>query len=262
MTTKTGSRAYDLYPERNDAPVPNPGNARWCLVHRRLECTKQKRRDRGDCHQLAVRGLSACRNHAGLSLPVAKAKGEAVITAWQVTGVATINPGEAVLGVLQMSWIRLNAYSRLLRGQVETEGTQADDPAQEDVPEASGLIGFRYGAAGKDGRVFVQSEEIRALVTLEAAERDRVVRYAKTAHDMGIADKIIKLTERWAETVSARVTDMLMHPSLALTPAQFAAVPQLITMYLSTIDVDAPSAVLVPAALAIEGTTVEGDEPE
>jgi hypothetical protein len=237
--------------------VSNPGNAKWCEVHQRLECTKNRSKERGPCHQLAIRGLDACKNHSGLSIANAKAKGNATITAWQATGNATISPGDAVLGILQMSWLRLNAYADLLRRQVDEDGTVADDPTREDVPSASGLIGFRYGAAGKDGRVFVQSEEVRALVALEAAERDRVVRYSKVAHDMGISDRLVKLAERWGEMVSGRVTEMLLAPSLALSPAQMALIPELITRYLSSIDMDAPQAIMAGPA-TIEGETSAG----
>ena len=236
--------------------MSNPGNAKWCPVHNRLECAK-RRTNQGECHQLAIRGLDACKNHSGLSVKNAKAKGEATITAWQATGQATISPGDAVLGILQMSWLRLNAYADLLRRQVETDGTEADDPTEEDVPKASGLIGFRYGAAGKDGRVFVQSEEVRALVALEAAERDRVVRFSKVAHDMGISDRLVKLAERWGEMVSGRVTEMLLAPSLALSPSQMAQIPALITHYLSSIDMDAPQAILAGPAHTIEGETTD-----
>lgn len=245
-----------MYPVRREAPVSNPGNARWCPQHNRLECSKH-RKDKNDCHQLAVRGLDACKNHSGLSVKNAKAKGQAVITAWQATGQATISPGDAVLGILQMSWLRLNAYSDLLRRQVESsegEASNPDDLKEGEVPVASGLIGHRYGAAGKDGRVFVQSEEVRALVALEATERDRVVRFAKVAHDMGISDRLIKLAERWGEMVSGRVTEMLLAPALGLNEAQLAAVPNLITRYLSSIDMDAPQAILA-APRTIEGET-------
>jgi hypothetical protein len=53
------------------------------------------------------------------------------------------------------------------------------------------MIGHRYSySGGEHGTgLYATSEEVRALVRLEAEERDRVVRYAKTAHDMGIAER-------------------------------------------------------------------------
>lgn len=170
---------------------------------------------------------------------MAKAKGEARITAWSAIGAhpngKPLDAGMAVLGVLQMSWLRLAAYSELLRRQVATEGTEHDDPAEEGQPSASGLIGYRYGAAGKDGSVYVQSEEVRALVALEATERDRVVRYAKTAHDMGVSERLTNLAERWGDVVAGRISALIA--DLDLTPEQMAKVPALIQAHLGSIDV-------------------------
>jgi hypothetical protein len=183
--------------------------------------------------------LNACKLHAGVSVEVARVKGEATITAWSAIGEPaggkSLDPGLAVLGVLQMSWLRLAAYGELLRRQVVTEGTEAGDPAEEDSPQSSGLIGFRYGAAGKDGVVYTQSEEIRALVALESAERDRVTRYAKVAHDMGISAKLVDLAEKWGDVVVNRL--LVVIAGLDLTPEQEAKVPALIRAHLSSIDV-------------------------
>lgn len=169
---------------------------------------------------------------------MAKAQGEARITAWSATGgMPDVDYRMAVLGVLQMTWLRLSSYSELLRRQVVTEGTEAGNPADNDEPESSGLIGYRYGAAGKDGVVYVQSEEVRALVVLEAQERDRVVKYAKTAHDMGISDRLTSLAEKWGDVVAGRISTML--DALSLSPEQAAMVPDLIARHLSSIDVEA-----------------------
>lgn len=170
---------------------------------------------------------------------MARAKGEARITAWSALGGSPdIDYRMAVLGVLHMTWLRLGAYGELLRRQVATEGdipegSEDFDPTEE--PKSSGLIGHRYGAGGKDGVIYVQSEEVRALVMLEAAERDRVVKYAKTAHDMGISDRLTSLAERWGDVVASRIT--LMLDALDLTPEQQAKMPALITTHLANIDV-------------------------
>jgi hypothetical protein len=224
----------------------NPGGARWCTEHPgygthgqgRLECTKQRSRGRGVCHGSALRGTDSCKFHAGMTMQVALAKGEAKISAWSAIGNATetVDYRMAVLGVLQMSWLRLAAYSELLRRQVVIEGAEAIqgeyDP--ENV-QSNGLIGHRYGAAGKDGNIFAQSEEIRGLVNLEGLERDRVVKYAKTAHDMGISDRLTSLAERWGDVVATRIT--LMLDALELSPEQEAKVPVLIQAHLGSIDI-------------------------
>jgi hypothetical protein len=219
-------------------PDFNPGNARYCETHGRLECTKNRKHGAGECHQAAVRGTNACRNHSGYSLAVTKVQGEARITAWNPAGQAVaVDASSAVLGVLQMTYLRLGMYADLLRRQVVTEGDTAGDLHETDTPEASGLIGHRYGMGGKDGITYVQTEEVRALVTLEAAERDRVVKYAKTAHDMGISDRLTSLAERWGDIVATRIS--LMLDGLDLSPEQAAQVPALLQLHLGSIDMTA-----------------------
>jgi hypothetical protein len=169
--------------------------------------------------------------HVGVKGEVAKAQGQAVITAWNAMGAApNIDYRMAVLGVLQMTWLRLATYSELLRRQVVAEGevTEAEifDP-DEGGPRTSGLIGYRYGAAGKDGRIYAQSEEVRALVALESAERD----------DMGISERLTSLAERWGDLVAGRITALLA--DLNLTPEQQARVPALLDAHLGSIDVGA-----------------------
>jgi hypothetical protein len=227
-------------------PNNNPGNARWCEDHNRLECTKRRsvRQGGGTCHAGAVRGTDSCKTHGGHRLEVLKAKGQARITAWSAIGEAAqadrTEPGMAVLGMLQMTWLRAAAYGELLRQQVARDAPPEPDREGHDPEgevQANGLIGYRYGAAGKDGNIYAVSEEVRALVALEAAERDRVVRFAKTAHDMGISERLTNLAERWGDVVATRIT--LILAGLELTPEQERKVPELIQAHLSNIDVNA-----------------------
>jgi hypothetical protein len=145
----------------------------------------------------------------------------------------------AVLGMLQMSWLRAAAYGELLRKQVVTEDLPEPDSEgfdPEGNPQTSGLIGYRYGAAGKDGTIYAVSEEARALTALESSERDRVVKYAKTAHDMGISERLTNLAERWGDIVAGRIT--LILSGLELTRDQEAKVPALIQAHLGHIDME------------------------
>lgn len=227
---------------RGEKPETNPGNARWCEEHGRLECQKNRSRGRGTCHGPAIKGTDACQMHCGFKREVAQVRGEAMITAWNATrGTAKIDYKMAVLGVLQMTWLRLAAYGELLRQQVAVEGVEPDPdglrPDSQVTP--NGLIGYRYGAAGKDGHIYPQSEEVRALVTLEAQERERVIKFAKTAHDMGISERLTNLAERWGDLVAARVTTMFTE--MDLTPEQSAKLPELITKHLGSIDVESIS---------------------
>lgn len=203
-----------------------------------MECGAQRKHGRGRCHGPAIRGTNRCRIHSGMKADVAVAKGEAKITAWSAlgNGAETIDYRMAVLGVLQMSWLRLGAYSELLRQQVQGDPPEPDPDGLEPggQAKANGLIGYRYGAAGKDGHIFAQSEDVRALVVLESQERDRVVKYAKTAHDMGISDRLTGLAEKWGDVVATRIT--LLLEGLNLTEEQTKLVPALIQAHLGSID--------------------------
>ena len=233
-------------PARNDAPVPNPGNARWCDLHGRLECVKNRSKDRGPCHQAAVKGTDACRNHAGRATALQIEMGQAAITAFAATGEPTINPARTVLQVLQMSYLRMNAYGKLLAQQVAKEGMVPEEDLTRmtamDQIEPGGLIGFRYGAAGKEGTIYIVAEEVRSLVALEAAERDKVIRYAKTAHDMGISAQLLDLAKRWTDIAAGRVVALLA--ALDLTPEQMERVPALVDRFIGSIDMETPMAAL------------------
>lgn len=235
----------------NGDPVPhlgpdaNPGGARVCEEHPgKLECTGKRSgltrspRDirlgieKGtglQCHGPAVRGTDKCARHGGKSRQDLMTQGEAQITAWMAIGSPPpgghIDSGMAVLGMLQMSWLRAAAYGNLLRQQVDKEGGDLD---------VTGLIGQKTGAAGQEGFLYAQSEEIRSLVQLEASERDRVVKYAETAHKMGISNRLTSLAERWGDVVASRISAMLL--DLNLTPDQEMIVGTLITKHLSSID--------------------------
>lgn len=184
---------------------PARGGAIWCEQHERWECAKRGKSS-PICHGIAVAGIDACRMHGGQPVEVLKAKGEAM-TAWSALGgPVTVTHTQAVLGMLQMAWLRVHFYAGLLREQVEAEQDQAaggelggEDQGgggrgSDGVGRGAGLIGHTYGAV-KDIGVYATGEAVRGLTKLESDERDRVVRFAKTAHDMKIDDQQIRLAE-------------------------------------------------------------------
>jgi hypothetical protein len=61
---------------------------------------------------------------------------------------------------------------------------------------------------------------------LEAAERDRCVRFAKVAHDMGIADREIRLAEGQGQMIAGAISRIL--DGLELSPSQRALVPTVV----------------------------------
>lgn len=221
-------------PTSGDHPT-NVGGARWCAEHGRFECKAQRKGGRGECHAIAIDGTPYCRMHAGVSLDVARAQGQARITAFTaMDALPMLDPGRAVLAMLQMSWLRVHLYAGLLEQQVED---QADEPVggygvdeygprgaatQPSAAGVAGLIGHAY-SADKMAGIFASGEARRALVDLEAQERDRCVRYAKTAHDMGIAEREVRLAEQQGQLLASVIRNVL--GDLGLSDEQQALVP-------------------------------------
>ncbi|MER7500476.1 hypothetical protein AB0L05_27840 [Nonomuraea pusilla] len=202
----------------------------WCDQHSRWECSKRSKRRPGDrCHASAIRGTNACRTHGGQKTEVLKAKG-AALSAWRaVPGHQEVTPSEAVMAMLQMSWARVKLYASLLEEQVaeaqETGGAGLGGPEDPELGPGAGLIGHTRSGV-KDIGIFATGETARGLTALEAAERDRTVRYAKAAHDMGIADREIRLAEAQGALIAGAIARIL--DALELTPTQRAKVPTVV----------------------------------
>ncbi|MET8334399.1 hypothetical protein [Streptosporangium canum] len=195
--------------------------ATWCDTHRRWECSKQSKRSQSRCHGIAIVGIDACRSHGGQSTEVLKAKGEA-LSAWRaVPGHVEVSPADAVMAMLQMSWARVHVYASLLERQVAD--AERDDP--RGTGQGEGLIGHTRSASGDIG-VYETGEAVRGLAQLEAAERDRCVRFAKVAHDMGIADREIRLAEGQGLLLAQAISRIL--DALDLTAGQRARVPEIV----------------------------------
>lgn len=207
-------------------PDPTRGGAIWCDQHRQWECAKL-RKNGTTCHGAAIMGLDACRMHGGQRREVLKAKGEA-LSAWRaVPGRQDVTPSEAVLAMLQMSWARANLYASLLQRQVAEAdaagvGGLGDDPG---LGPGAGLVGHTRSGV-KDIGIFATGEAARGLTKLEAEERDRCVRYAKVAHDMGIADREIRLAEAQGALLAGAISRIL--DALELSPSQRSRVPEIV----------------------------------
>jgi hypothetical protein len=154
----------------------SPGGAIWCEQHRRWECRRRSKRSQTRCHAIAISGTDSCFTHAGKSTKVAKAQGEAV-TAWSaLSGKATISHTEAVLGMLQMSWLRVHLYAGLLEQQVREAQKQVAD-AEPDTEAAgdgddSGQLARRGGhGAGLIGKTLSASPGIGVYVGLRCWRR-------------------------------------------------------------------------------------------
>jgi hypothetical protein len=170
-------------------PMARSG-AIWCETHRRWECASAKKH-----HATAIRGMALCKNCAGTSTEVAKAKGQANLLTWSLLADddpgPLMDPAGLVLRALRLAVMQFELISARLRLQVEED-------------DATGLIGPTY-AAGRDGARVETGEDARALVKLKDAALDRVVRYAKTAHDMGIDARRLELEQAQASIVVTAV---------------------------------------------------------
>lgn len=173
-------------------PMQQSGAVR-CDEHERWECSRTSKRSQSRCHAPAIRGYATCRMHAGRSTAMAKAIGEANLAAWSTaeasSDAAPLDPGTVVLQQLRVAVMRADLYGEMLRWQLETE-------------EEAGLVGPTY-AVGREGVKVETGERVRGLAALEADWRDRVVRFAKAAHDMGIAERHVELEQERASLVTA-----------------------------------------------------------
>jgi len=188
-------------PKSETDPMTRSG-ARWCETHGRWECSANK----PDHHAIAVRGMAMCRHHVGKTMDLARTQGEANLLAWSTSPAAdapALDPGRVVMDQLRVAVMRADVYGELLRLQVADE-------------EVGGLVGATF-AAGRDGARVETGEQVRGLAKLEAEWRDRVVRFAKAAHDMGIAERHIELQQAQAQIVVSAARVML--DELGLVPA-------------------------------------------
>lgn len=194
-------------PMHGDDPMQRSG-ARWCEDHELWECSKQRSKGRGQCHGPAVRGLDRCRMHLGRGMDLAKTQGEDNLAIWSAqaaSGLAVVDPADAVMAQLRVAVYRADLYGELLRLQVADE-------------EVGGIVGATY-AAGRDGVRVETGESARGLAKLEAEWRDRVVRYSEVAHRMGIATRAIELAQGQAAIVSAGLRAAIEAAGPDLLPA-------------------------------------------
>jgi hypothetical protein len=182
------ARMGPLAPGRH--PVSEP---RWCSQHGRLECARPAHGGR-TCHGSAVRDTAACRMHLGQAVDVVR---RAQLTAWAATPDDDgISPRAAAAGQLGLAWRRAALLGEALRQQAETDAGPGD-------ATTGGLVGFRYSASAAADGVYATGEAPRALVELEAAERDRVVRFAEAASRMGVEAEMTALARAHGDELLA-----------------------------------------------------------
>lgn len=125
-----------------------------------------------------------------------------------------INLLEAFAELCAVSVARADYYGRLLAEQIErASGTRdVDEPSRVGWPGptgAGGLIGYTLATnvtgpvANQEIEVTPTGEEVRALVKLEAEERDRAARLIKDALKVGISLQQVEVIRSYAGTVAA-----------------------------------------------------------
>jgi hypothetical protein len=178
-----------------------PMAGRWCGEHGRLECTR-RRHGGGTCHGAAVRGGDgACRMHQGKT--TARARADA-LAAWAATPDDDgITPLAAVAGQLGLAWRRAALLGELLDEQVQSQGSDS-------------LAG--------------------PLAAAEAAERDRTVRYAAVAHQLGVHEHWVDVARMVGGALNATLDGIFA--DLELTPAQRARIPLVVPARLRAMRLD------------------------
>lgn len=109
---------------------------------------------------------------------------------------------EAYAQLTAVAVARAEFYGQLLAEQYANQGTR--DHHGEPVADtgAPGLVGYKYDLA-KDGTAVAVGEEIRALVALEAQERDRAAKLIRDGVRLGIEAKQVDVMRSYGHTVVA-----------------------------------------------------------
>ena len=84
----------------------------------------------------------------------------------------------------------------------------------------------------KETQDFTPAFERDVLMRMYDDERDRVARIAKMGLDAGVAERQIRMAEKYGTQLAQVIQDIFMDAELALTPAQRAALPALLRRHL------------------------------
>jgi hypothetical protein len=194
-------------------------------------CTAQSVRSGERCRRWAIEGAEVCPTHGGRTPQVkaaaARRRAEAqverelgALADFRADG-GTVDPIGALQRLLNRSERRVEFYSELLQRQydiAERNQTDADLP-----PGIKALIGHKMAVAGIEGRLVPVEEAIRALVELEAAERDRCAKYAKLALDAKLDERLTTAHETQVNMVADALGAALAEMGLSHGQQQEAA---------------------------------------
>lgn len=140
-----------------------------------------------------IKGGTVCATHGGKAKQVrAAAAVNVAVLRWQDSD-SKVHPGETLLRAVGVTARRAELYAALLDEQYALAEAGHTDV---ELPRGVGaLIGWKYDLS-KDGIAVPVEEATRGLVALEAAERGRLVKYAKAAIDAGVSERLVRLEEQ------------------------------------------------------------------
>lgn len=137
----------------------------------------------------------------------------AELESWNLPDSALDDPGTTLLRMITQSRMRADFYASLLQRQYDESDQDEQAPAvwyedDEDgayslpgpvIPRwVAGLIGFKYGSAGKDGKIYATEEGVRALIDLEYKERRMLKDLCEAAIRAKVSERQIELAEAQA----------------------------------------------------------------
>ena len=96
------------------------------------------------------------------------------------------------------------------------------------------LVGDSYTTT-PDGDVVKTGEYIRALIQLEADERDRCANFSRLALAAGLAERTVRQAERAGELIAQMLTAVMDDSELGFSAAQRAALPNVLRRHLSLV---------------------------
>ncbi len=184
------------------------------------------RADKQPCRANAVKGTDplSCRRHAGKSL--AKIRAEVAVketvAAWGLGDTKT-DPGELLLRLVTQAAVRADAYAVELE-RIVTEAGNGD--------LTKALTGETWITVG-DGDTVKAGEYIRAIVQLEAAERDRAASFATKAIAAGLAERQVRLAEQQGAMLANVIKAIL--GDLGLSREQQALAAKVVPQHLRSV---------------------------
>lgn len=195
----------------------------------KVKCTAHSSRTGNRCRRWPTVGGTVCATHGGRAPRVAAAAERrraedairrelGALADFRADGGDT-DPIGTLLRRLRQADQRADLYAELLQRQYDRAADDADDQLPVGV---KALIGHKY-AIGGDGRPVPVEEAVRALVGLEAEERDRAVKYAKLALDAKVDERLTAAHETQVNMVADALGAALAEMGLSHGQQQEAA---------------------------------------